>query len=194
MVPGGTEFYIFPFFFFLFCQHLSGNEWNIVKSQLLPPPPPIVKCEVRWRHTFKGQSQPGRRHGSTRAMTLPVTRDPAQLAGWWGKGIEIVYSEEKVFGTGPTRAAKAEQKFLALARQAQRTNQGKTPFILYSLSPHHLSFNSESRGPFLFSLSAWDYCDDGRLHTFRSIPVAAPGTARISQLSSSCQGRQYGQG
>jgi hypothetical protein len=29
----------------------------------------------------------------------------------------------------PTRAAKAEQKSLELARQAQRTNQSRTPFI-----------------------------------------------------------------
>ncbi len=46
------------------------------------------------------------------------------LLGDGNKGIEIVYGEEKntVFCTGPTRAAKAEQKSLVPARQAQRTN------------------------------------------------------------------------
>ncbi len=51
----------------------------------------------------------------------------AQLAGRWGqKGIEIVYGEENLFCTGPTRAAKAEQKSFLLARQAQQT---RAPFI-----------------------------------------------------------------
>ncbi len=31
-----------------------------------------------------------------------------------------MYGEEKIFWTGPTRAAKAEQKYLVPARQAQR--------------------------------------------------------------------------
>jgi hypothetical protein len=44
------------------------------------------------------------------------------------KGIEIVYGEEKISCTGSPRAAKAEQKSLVPARQAQRTNQGRTPF------------------------------------------------------------------
>jgi hypothetical protein len=39
-----------------------------------------------------------------------------------------------IFSTGPTRAAKAGQKSLVLARQAQRTNQERAPFHLYSLS------------------------------------------------------------
>ncbi len=38
------------------------------------------------------------------------------------KGIEKVCGEEKIFCTGPTRAAKAEQKSLLPSRQAQ-TNQ-----------------------------------------------------------------------
>jgi hypothetical protein len=45
------------------------------------------------------------------------------------KGIEIVYGEEKILFTGPTKAAKAEQKFLVPAGQAQRANQEWTPFI-----------------------------------------------------------------
>jgi hypothetical protein len=36
---------------------------------------------------------------------------------------------EKIFCTWSTRAAKAEQKSLVPARQAQRTNQGRIPFI-----------------------------------------------------------------
>jgi hypothetical protein len=45
------------------------------------------------------------------------------------KGIEIVYGEEKILFTGPTRAAKAEQKFLVPARQAKRANQEWTTLI-----------------------------------------------------------------
>jgi hypothetical protein len=40
------------------------------------------------------------------------------------KGIEIVYDEEKISGTGLTSAAKAEQTSLVPARQAERTKQG----------------------------------------------------------------------
>jgi hypothetical protein len=43
------------------------------------------------------------------------------------KGIEIEYDGGKLFCTGPTSAAKAEQKSLVPTRQAQRTNQGRTP-------------------------------------------------------------------
>jgi hypothetical protein len=57
---------------------------------------------------------------------------PAQVSSLLADGdkvIEIVYGEEKIFFTGPTRAAKEEQKSLEPARQAQQTNQGRTPFI-----------------------------------------------------------------
>ncbi len=39
----------------------------------------------------------------------------AQLAGDGVKGIKIVYRVEKIFFTGPTRIAKAEQKSLVQA-------------------------------------------------------------------------------
>ncbi len=50
-------------------------------------------------------------------------------------------------------AAKAGQKSLVLARQTQTNQPGKDPFHLYSLSPPHLSFNSQQGGyPSLVSL------------------------------------------
>ncbi len=52
-----------------------------------------------------------------------------RLLGDGDKGIEIAYGEEKIFSTKPTRAAKAEQKSLIPARQAQRTNQKQAAFI-----------------------------------------------------------------
>ncbi len=58
-----------------------------------------------------------------------------QLAARWEQRIEIVYSEEKKFCTWPTRAAKAGQKYLVPARQAQRTNQGRTSFVYTILVP-----------------------------------------------------------
>ncbi len=55
---------------------------------------------------------------------------------------------KKLFLIGPTRAAKAEQKFLVHARQTQPTNQGRTPFICTLWVPVHLCFNSQ-QGPTL---------------------------------------------
>ncbi len=76
------------------------------------------------------------------------------LLGDVEKWIEILYGEEKIVCTGPARAAKAGQKSLVLTRQAQQTNQGRTPFICCTLwVPIHLSFNSQ-QGPPLSSLSA----------------------------------------
>jgi hypothetical protein len=52
------------------------------------------------------------------------------------RGIETVYGEEKIFFTGPTRAAKAEQHFFIPARQAQRTNEASVgnPFIFNKIT------------------------------------------------------------
>jgi len=51
------------------------------------------------------------------------------LLGDEDKEIKIVYGEEKKILYWATRAAKAEQKSLVPARQSQRTNQERTPFI-----------------------------------------------------------------
>jgi hypothetical protein len=75
------------------------------------------------------------------------------LLGNGEKRIEIVYGKEKIFCTGPTRAAKAEQKSFVLARQAQQTNQGWIPFICTLGVPIHLSFDSARGHPSLNSLS-----------------------------------------
>jgi hypothetical protein len=83
----------------------------------------------------------------------------ACLACWamdGDKGIEIVYGEEKIFCTGPPRAAKAEQKSLVPARQGQRTNQGKTPFYCILRVPIHLRFNSQ-QGPLLSIVSGLSF-------------------------------------
>jgi hypothetical protein len=55
-------------------------------------------------------------------------RQATQLVGDKDRGCEIVYVRKKIFCTGPTRAAKAEQKSLVPERQAQRTNPSRTPF------------------------------------------------------------------
>jgi hypothetical protein len=68
-------------------------------------------------------------------------------------GIEIC-SElwGKIFCSGPTRAAKTEQKSLVLARQAQETNQERIPFIC-TLWDSFTSVSTVSRGhPSLVSL------------------------------------------
>ncbi len=58
-----------------------------------------------------------------------------------------MYGEEKIFCTGPTRAAKADQKSLVPARQTQRTNQGRNPVICSLWVPIPLSFNSQQGQP-----------------------------------------------
>jgi hypothetical protein len=67
----------------------------------------------------------------------------------------------KIFCTGPTRAAKAEQKSLVLARQSQRTSQGRTHFISILWIPIHLGFHSQQGLP-LYSLSVCNHCNDPR--------------------------------
>jgi hypothetical protein len=63
----------------------------------------------------------------------PVLRDRwcGTIASEGEKWSELVpyTAREKIFSTGPTRAAKAEQKSLGLERQAQQANQGRTPYI-----------------------------------------------------------------
>jgi hypothetical protein len=51
--------------------------------------------------------------------------NPARLACL----ASLLWMGKKMFCPGPTEAAKAEQKSLVPARQAQRTNQGKTSLI-----------------------------------------------------------------
>ncbi len=81
-------------------------------------------------------------------MSLPETHIQRQaalhdcLCRLLGDGytwIEIVYIQEKIFCTGLTRATKAGQKSL-VPRWTLRTNQGRTPLHLYSVSPHMPQF------------------------------------------------------
>ncbi len=60
------------------------------------------------------------------------------LLGDGDKGIEIVDGEDKIFCSWPTRAAKARQEnnLLYWHNKANEPNQERTPFNLYSLSPH----------------------------------------------------------
>jgi hypothetical protein len=52
---------------------------------------------------------------------------------------------DKIFYTGPTRAAKAEKNVTT----GPTNNPSKDPFNLSSLSPIHLNFNSQ-QGPLVF--------------------------------------------
>ncbi len=79
---------------------------------------------------------------------------PSQL-GDGDKWIEKVYSEEKNIFTGPIRAAKAGQKSLVPAQQAEQTNQGMVPFNCTLWVPSFLSLNSQ-QGPALSILSVTD--------------------------------------
>ncbi len=70
------------------------------------------------------------------------------LLGNRDKRIEIVQGEEKLFCTGPTNVVKDSRQHLnshvPAGQQAQRTNQGRTPFYLYSLSPHSNQFQQSA--------------------------------------------------
>jgi hypothetical protein len=79
-----------------------------------------------------------------------TNRQATQL-GDGDKEIEIVYGEEKIFCTGQTRAAKAEQKSLVPAREAQQTKPRKDSFHLYSLSPHSPQFQQSAVATPLFT-------------------------------------------
>ncbi len=76
-------------------------------------------------------------------LLLPKTHNRRQAtqhdcrSSWLGDGdipSEKVYGDKKkIFCTGPTRAAKAEQKSLVPAPRAQRNNHESNPFIRYVL-------------------------------------------------------------
>jgi hypothetical protein len=78
----------------------------------------------------------------------------ATLLGDGDKKSEIMCDEGKIFCTGPTRAAKAGQKFSNTGMASQRNNQGRTLFICTLLheSPF-ASVSTVSRGPPLSGLS-----------------------------------------
>ncbi len=67
------------------------------------------------------------------------------LLGDGDKCIEIVYGEEKIFYTGPTRADKTEQKFSSTGTTGPTNKPKKDPFHLYCLSPF-TSVSTVSKG------------------------------------------------
>jgi hypothetical protein len=67
----------------------------------------------------------------------------------YAHGAHIKFGDLTPFRTGPTRAAKAEQKSLVLARQAQQQTKEGPPSHLFSLSPHSPQFYSH---PFLMPI------------------------------------------
>ncbi len=108
---------------------LISHEWSPVISCLLFDQrqwDPKRGVGVYWRNKIVRRNGP-----ETLCLeTGDPAQLPAQLAGRWGQRNwnTVVYVEEKIFSIGPTRAAKVEQKSLATAGLAQRTNQGKTLF------------------------------------------------------------------
>jgi hypothetical protein len=75
-----------------------------------------------------------------------IDREPTRMIAYpvcerWGQMNWNSVRWKKIFWTGPTRAAEAGKKHIVPSRQAQRTNQGRTPFICTLCVPIHLSFN-----------------------------------------------------
>ncbi len=66
-----------------------------------------------------------------------------RLLGDWNKGIEIGAGEENFFFYSADKSSQGRKKFLVPARQAQQTNQGRTPFICSLWVPIRLSFNCQ---------------------------------------------------
>jgi hypothetical protein len=123
----------------------------------------------KWRCNMLEDYVTGRKRCNQRPHTKRQSTQHGCLPSLLGEGdkvIEIVYGErKKIFCTGPIRPAKAEQKSLAPARQAQRTNQERTPFICPLWVPIYLSFNSQQGlHPYLVSLGVtwWKICNKGK--------------------------------
>ncbi len=81
----------------------------------------------------------------------------AACPAWCAMGIKelkqcTLYSEEKIFCARPPRAAKAEQKSLVPAWQANEPTKGGPLFHLYSLSPHSSQFQQTAGATPLSSL------------------------------------------
>ncbi len=85
----------------------------------------------------------------------------------------IVYGEEKIFCTVPTRAAKQEQKSLVPLYQAEQTKQGRTPVICTLWVPIHRSCNGR-QGPPLSSLSGYPTPASFACMVSTSLPVSLP--------------------
>jgi hypothetical protein len=77
------------------------------------------------------------------------------LLGDGDKEIEILYGEEKILCTGPTTAAKAQQKTLVTERQDKIMQPRKYPFHLYSLSSHSAQFQQSTGATTLFPFFGW---------------------------------------
>jgi hypothetical protein len=71
-----------------------------------------------------------------------------------------VYGEEKniLFWADKSIEQPRQNKYLALARQAQWINQGRTPFICTLWVPIHLSFNSQQGPP--LSIVSLEWAED----------------------------------
>ncbi len=65
----------------------------------------------------------------------------------WTNKVKKCAVRKIIFCSGLTRAAKAGQKSIVPARQTQRTNQGRIPYICTPRVPIHLSFNSQQGQP-----------------------------------------------
>ncbi len=113
------------------CQCVHGNSPGFNPEGLERGGP----CQ---RHILK------ERRPITTTCPVPILQGDGGQMNWnsvrWGK---------KYFGTGPTRAARAWQRSLELARQAQQIKQWRTPFICIICIictlwvPIYLSFNSQ---------------------------------------------------
>ncbi len=66
----------------------------------------------------------------------------------------ITELRKKIFWNRPPRASKAEQKSLVPTRQAEQTNQRRTPFTCTLWVPIHTNFNNQKGRP-LSSLSVY---------------------------------------
>jgi hypothetical protein len=97
----------------------------------------------------------GRRYGpETHTNTGDLARLPAHLAGHGDKGIEIVHSEEKnILYLAYYRSSQGRTKISCTGTTSPTNQPRKGSIHLSSLSPHHTSVSTVSRGhPFIVSL------------------------------------------
>ncbi len=145
-----------------------SSMWHLFSATLVPLLSSSCFPENTWsQFTFLCDERKSLLCGIDQRQSCPETgeavRLPVQLAGRWGqmKWNRVRWGKIYIFCTGPTRAAKAEQKSLVPTGPAERINQERAPFICTLSVPFSLSFNSQ-QGPPLSSLSGSNPIYEGK--------------------------------
>ncbi len=133
-------------FTYQFLRPLSPFPLSLVWRELSPHIFPLLLFP--FTHFFYICSSFPETHTKRQATQLL-----AQLTGWWGqRNWKSVQWKKKYFVLGRLEQLRQKKSSCTIARQAQRNNQGRAPFICTLWVPVHLSFDRQHGQP-LYSLS-----------------------------------------